>query len=117
MPLLQILATEFCGAGTVQFTDGVLEWPSRRSKNLSEIIVVVVVVSGEEVQVSVNTHQQVTQLVREALNESGNKGQDPSKWVLKTATGNPIPQNETIAAAGITNGEKLFLNPETGSGG
>lgn len=80
-------------------------------------ITVQVVVSGEDVFVQVNLHNQVEQLVRRALDESGNRGQDPSVWVLKTAAGTPIDQHQTIAHAGIRDGEKLYLTPQQGQGG
>jgi hypothetical protein len=80
-------------------------------------ITVHVVVSGEDLFVQVNLHNGVDQLVRRALDESGNRGQDPSGWVLKTAAGTPIDQNQTVAQAGISGGEKLFLTPKQGAGG
>ncbi len=77
---------------------------------------VVVVVSGEDVHVSVNKNQKVSQLVREALRESGNAGQPPENWVLKSDAGN-IDLDQRISDAGITSGMKLYLNPKVGEGG
>jgi hypothetical protein len=79
-------------------------------------ITVVVVVSGEDVEVTVQTHQDVSKLVREALRESGNAGQPPEDWVLKGDAGE-IAQDQTITAAGIVDGMKLRLTPEAGEGG
>ena len=76
----------------------------------------VVVVSGDDVEITVNPHQQVTDLVEEALRESGNKGQPPEEWVLKAGT-TVISANQTISAAGITEQTKLYLNPKRGEGG
>ena len=78
---------------------------------------VTVVVSGEDVAVTVNPHQKVAELVREALRESGNQGQPLENWVLKTADGSSIDFNQRIGDAGITEGMKLFLNPKAGEGG
>jgi hypothetical protein len=78
---------------------------------------VVVVVSGQEIGVKVNTHQTVDHLVREALKKSGNQGQPPDQWELRSIDGVLIPQNSSIEAAGIIDGAKLFLSPHAGAGG
>lgn len=75
-----------------------------------------VIVSGEEVLVHVNPHVKVSELVRKALHESGNAGQQPSDWVLRSDAGT-IDQEQTIAGAGITADMKLYLNPTAGEGG
>lgn len=75
-----------------------------------------VIVSGEEVTVQVNPHVKVSELVRKALHESGNAGQQPSDWVLRSDAGT-IGQDQTITEAGITAGMKLYLNPAAGEGG
>jgi uncharacterized protein YqeY len=79
-------------------------------------ISVTVVVSGEDVIVTVNTHEHVRELVREALRESGNAGQPPENWVLQGDAGE-IDQELTIAAAGIVDGARLSLTPDAGEGG
>jgi WXG100 protein secretion system (Wss), protein YukD/Protein of Unknown function (DUF2604) len=76
-----------------------------------------VIVSGQTVDVSINPHQTVEHLVHDALNRSGNKGQEPSGWSLKTQSGNAIEQGQTISQAGIHAGDTLYLNPVTGAGG
>jgi len=80
-------------------------------------IAVKVIVSGQPTSVSVHKHQTVEHLVREALNQTGNKGQPPADWELRTSDGALIEQNLTIEAAGIVNGATLFLNPRAGAGG
>ena len=80
-------------------------------------IVVVVIVSGQPTSVKVNLHQQVDHLIREALNQTGNKGQPPSDWDLRTASGSTIGQNLTIEQAGIIDGTTLYLSPHAGAGG
>lgn len=80
-------------------------------------ITVVVIVSGQPTSVKVNLHQKVDHLVREALNQTGNKGQPPSEWDLRTASGSTIDQNLTIEQAGITDGATLYLSPHAGAGG
>lgn len=80
-------------------------------------ISVTVIVSGQPTTVKVNIHQKVDHLVREALNQTGNKGQPPSEWELRTSDGALIEQTVTIEAAGIVNGMTLYLNPRAGAGG
>lgn len=80
-------------------------------------IAVTVIVSGQPTTVKVNIHQKVDQLVREALNQTGNKGQPPSEWELRTSDGALIEQTLTVEAAGILAGMTLYLNPRAGAGG
>ena len=76
-----------------------------------------IVVSGQAVTVKVNEHQTLDHLVREALQESGNQGQSPDAWDLRTAAGAILPLNQTVEQAVITAGVLLYLNPKTSSGG
>lgn len=80
-------------------------------------ITVTVIVSGQPTSVKVNIHQKVEQLVREALNQTGNKGQPPSEWELRTSDGALLEQTLTVEAAGIVNGMTLYLSPRAGAGG
>jgi hypothetical protein len=78
---------------------------------------VIVVVSGQSERLKVNVHQTVEHLVHEALQKSGNQGQAPSEWELRTEVGNLLDQATTVAAAGIHDGVTLFLSPKAGAGG
>jgi hypothetical protein len=78
---------------------------------------VIVVVSGVDEPVEVNTHQTVGHLAEEALTASGNAGQPLENWEMKTAEGVIIPFESHIAAAGIGEGSKVYLTPKAGSGG
>ena len=80
-------------------------------------ISVTVIVSGQPTTVKINNHQRVDHLVREALNQTGNKGQPPNEWELRTSDGALIEQTLTIEAAGIVAGMTLYLNPRAGAGG
>lgn len=80
-------------------------------------IAIVVIVSGQPISLKVNIHQQVDHLIREALQQTGNKGQPPSEWELRTAAGTIIDQSLTIENAGIVEGVTLYLNPRAGAGG
>lgn len=80
-------------------------------------IEVTVVVSGQPERLRINVHQTVEHLIREALQRSGNQGQAPSEWELRTEDGTLLDQGvragDVIAHSGVT----LFLNPKAGAGG
>lgn len=83
----------------------------------TENIDVTVVVSGQPGQLKVNVHQTLEHLVHEALQKSGNTGQAPSEWELRTEDGRLLNQSQTVAVAGIQDGATLFLSPKAGAGG
>lgn len=80
-------------------------------------IEVVVVVSGQSERLKVNLHQTLEHLVHEALQNSGNQGQAPLEWELRTEDGQLLEQSLTVAAAGLHDGATLFLSPKAGAGG
>jgi hypothetical protein len=80
-------------------------------------IEVTVVVSGQPQKLKINVHETLEHLVHEALQKSGNQGQAPSEWELRTEDGRLLDQTATVAAAGIHNGMTLFLSPKAGAGG
>lgn len=82
-----------------------------------EHITVQIVVSGQPTSIVADVHQFVEQLVKDALKESGNKGQPPSEWELRTTDGTLVDQTLKIGAAGIVSGTTLFLSPRAGAGG
>ena len=78
---------------------------------------VIVVVSGQPISLKVNVHQKIDHLVREALNKTGNKGQPPADWELRTSDGALIEQTVAIDTAGLVEGMTLYLSPRAGAGG
>ena len=80
-------------------------------------IEVIVVVSGQPERLKVNVHQTLEHLVHEALTKSGNLGQAPSEWELRTEDGTLLDQAAAIGTAGIHDGATLFLSPKAGAGG
>ena len=77
----------------------------------------IVVVSGSPHPVRVNVHQTLEHVVAEALRESGNVGQPPADWELRTEDGMLLDQAMRVDAAGLHEGQTLFLSPRTGAGG
>jgi hypothetical protein len=80
-------------------------------------IEVTVVVSGQPERIRIATDQRVEHLVRASLRKSGNEGQPPADWDLRTESGNLVDQEQKIHAAGIQDGMTLFLSPKAGAGG
>jgi hypothetical protein len=76
-----------------------------------------VVVSGQPVPIEINHNRLVEHLVEKALKQSGNHGQAPDQWELRTESGDLIDQSLQVDQAGIHDGMTLFLNPKTGAGG
>lgn len=77
----------------------------------------VVVVSGQPTRVRVNVNQMVAQLIHEALQQSGNHGQDPSQWDLRLEGGDLLDPGQRLTDVGLTDGMTLYLNPRAGAGG
>lgn len=77
----------------------------------------VVVVSGEPVTVEINGKQTVAQLIHKALQHSGNQGQDPDQWELRTQSGELLDPASHLGSVGIHEGTTLFLNPRAAAGG
>jgi len=82
-----------------------------------ENIELTVVVSGQPERLKVNVHQTLDHVVRDALQRSGNRGQAPSDWELRTEDGRLLEQSLTVAEAAIHDGATLFLSPRAGAGG
>lgn len=77
----------------------------------------IVVVSGQPERIRVNVHQTFEHLIREALQRSGNQGQAPSEWELRTQDGILLDQGLRVGDATLADGTTLFLNPHAGAGG
>jgi hypothetical protein len=75
-----------------------------------------VVVSGQGLRIRVSENQLLSQVVHEALQKSGNVGQDPSDWELRL-NGNLLSLTISVSQAGLSAQTTVFLSPKTGSGG
>jgi hypothetical protein len=86
-------------------------------EDTSQKIEITVVVSGVPERLTLHAHEKLEHVVREALKHSGNEGQPPSEWELRTEGGLLLEQSLTVAEAGVENGQTLFLSPKAGAGG
>lgn len=77
----------------------------------------VIVVSGAVQNVRINAHERLEHAVREALRESGNDGQPPSEWELRSEAGELLSLELTGEQARLRDGVTLFLSPRAGAGG
>jgi hypothetical protein len=77
----------------------------------------IVVVSGEPIEVDVNPNQKAEQIVREALRRSGNQGRPIEEWELKREDGSLIELTARVGDLGLIDGMRLFLSPKAGGGG
>lgn len=80
-------------------------------------VAVTVVVAGVPAQLETIGQEHVTTLVSQALAHTGNHGQAPQSWELRTDLGVLIDQEQTIHHANIHSGATLFLSPQAGAGG
>lgn len=78
---------------------------------------ITIVVSGQPERLKAHPHEKLEHLVKEALKRSGNEGQPQSDWELRTEDGHLVNQEQTVAQAGIHDGQTLFLSPKAGAGG
>lgn len=85
-----------------------------RSDNKIDLVVIV---SGQPTPVTVNGNQKITHLIHEALQRSGNTGQEPDQWELRREGGELLDGDARVGASGLTDGMTLFLNPRAGAGG
>lgn len=77
----------------------------------------VIVVSGVPRSVRINLHVRLEQAVRDVLRDSGNSGQPPEDFELRTESGQPLSLDTRAGDAGLHDGQTLFLNPRAGAGG
>jgi hypothetical protein len=77
----------------------------------------VIVVSGAPETVRINRSEPLEHAVREALRESGNHGQQPGDWELRSEAGQLLDASLRPEQAGVVDGQTLFLSPKAGAGG
>lgn len=78
---------------------------------------ITVIVNGQPVAEHVNVKLVLRDVVKRALEKSGNSGQPIDNWELRDAAGQVLDLSKTVAHYGLDNGAKLFLNLKAGVGG
>jgi len=73
-----------------------------------------VIVSGKEVIVSTNTNATLRSVAEKALHDTGNVGQDLSRWEMTTPPGVVLNFDAKVGDAGLKNGDTVLLNPRAG---
>ena len=75
------------------------------------------IIDGEEVDETVTLKQPIKSVVHHVLAKTKHTGQPLDRWELKTAEGRPISMDLTFEAAGVKDGDSLYLYPKAGRGG
>lgn len=73
-----------------------------------------VIVSGKEVVVSTNTNAPLRSVAEKALHDTGNVGQDLSRWEMTTPAGVVLNFDAKVGDAGLKNDDTVLLNPRAG---
>lgn len=80
-------------------------------------IEIVVVVNGQPVVVDANLNAPLRTVIPKALEASGNSGQPPTNWELRSADGELLDLDLKIEDFQFPADVKLFLNLKAGVGG
>lgn len=78
---------------------------------------IAVIVNGQPVAERVHEKTLLRDVVKRALDKSGNSGQPIENWELRDSSGQLLDLSKTIGQVGTVNGAKLFLNLKAGVGG
>lgn len=73
-----------------------------------------VIVSGKEIVISTNTNAPLRSVAEKALTDTGNVGQDLSRWEMTTPAGVVLNFDTKVGDANLKNGDTLLLNPRAG---
>lgn len=84
---------------------------------MAEHLDLTVIVNGTPTQVRVEKDAKVEHVIIKALEQTGNKGQPPSNWELRTEQGAILEPHRTLEHYHIQSGARLFLNLKAGVGG
>ena len=80
-------------------------------------IEITIIVNGQPVPIKRDLSAQIRDVVKEALERSGNTGQPLENWELRDASGQVIDFDKIIGKLDLKEGAKLFLNLKAGVGG
>ena len=77
---------------------------------------ITIVVSGIAGSFGATPNQRVSDVMRAALDRTGNTGQPVNAWELRTMDGHLLEATIRIRDTGILDGSTLFLSPHAGMG-
>lgn len=73
-----------------------------------------VIVSGKEIVINTNTNAPLRSVAEKALADTGNVGQDLSRWEMTTPNGVVLNFDTKVGDAGLKDGDTVLLNPKAG---
>jgi hypothetical protein len=76
-----------------------------------------IIVNGQSTTVEANSNAQLHSVIGRALAATGNTGQPPENWELRSTAGDLLSLDAKIKDLGLTDGTRLFLNLKAGVGG
>jgi hypothetical protein len=76
-----------------------------------------IVVNGQPTNLEVSEEATLETVIPKALEQTGNTGQPPDQWELRTADGQPLDTRRKVESFGFAPGTTLFLNLRAGVGG
>jgi hypothetical protein len=76
-----------------------------------------IVVNGQPTQLEVSEEALLESVIPRALEQTGNTGQPPDQWELRTAEGQTLDVRRTVESFHFVPGTTLFLNLRAGVGG
>lgn len=76
-----------------------------------------VVVNGQSTEVRVEANQHLRVVIPKALEQTGNSGQPPENWELRSAQGEVLPLDRAVKDFHFPEDATLFLNLKAGIGG
>jgi len=80
-------------------------------------LVLKMLVNGQQATVTVNQKNALHSALPSALEQTGNLGQPPENWEIRTPDGTLLDPNARISAFGFGEGATLYANLRAGIGG
>ena len=80
-------------------------------------ITLTIIVNGQPTEVEANLNAPLRSVIGKALEQTGNEGQGPENWELKTFEGAVLPLDQKIEEFGFTEDTKLSLSLKAGVAG
>lgn len=84
---------------------------------MAEKLPLTIVVNGQPTHLEVSEEAPLETVIPRALEQTGNTGQPPDQWELRTAEGHPLDTRQKVETFHFHPGTTLFLNLKAGVGG